>query len=380
MLDQEKFNERISDLVEEAEDKPVRRPKKEKQNLKESVYSLQLMQLEEWLKDNGEKPFRAAQIFDWLYNKRVKTFEEMSNLSKGLREKLEASFSLTTLSTIIQQESKDGTIKFLFQLQDGYSIETVLMRHEYGNSVCVTTQVGCRIGCTFCASTLGGLKRHLLAGEIVEQVVKVQQTLDEIGERVSHIVIMGIGEPFDNYDAMMNFLKVINHEKSLNIGARHITVSTSGIVPKIYQFADEQLQINFAVSLHAPNQEARQKLMPIARAYKLEELMEAVRYYTKKTGRRVSFEYGLMSGENDSVEIAEELSALIKGIKCHVNLIPVNYVPERDYVRTSRSQIFAFEKTLKKNGINVTIRREQGSDIAAACGQLRAQERSEETR
>jgi len=380
MVDQEKFNERINDLVDEAEEKPVRRAKKEKPNLKESVYSLQPKQLEEWLKENGEKPFRAAQIFDWLYNKRVKTFAEMSNLSKGLREKLEASFALTTLSTIVQQESKDGTIKFLFQLQDSYSIETVLMRHDYGNSVCVTTQVGCRIGCTFCASTLGGLKRHLLAGEIVEQVVKVQQTLDEVGERVSHIVIMGIGEPFDNYDAMMNFLKVINHEKGLNIGARHITVSTSGIVPKIYQFADEQLQINFAVSLHAPNQEARQKLMPIARAYKLDELMEAVRYYTKKTGRRVSFEYGLMSGENDSVEIAEELSTLIKGIKCHVNLIPVNYVPERDYVRTSRSQIFAFEKTLKKNGINVTIRREQGSDIAAACGQLRAQERSEETR
>ena len=380
MVDQDKFNERINDLVEAAEDKPARREKKEKPNLKESIYSLQLQHLEEWLKDNGEKSFRATQIFEWLYNKRVKTFEEMSNLSKGLREKLEASFVLTTLSTIIQQESKDGTIKFLFQLQDGYSIETVLMRHEYGNSVCVTTQVGCRIGCTFCASTLGGLKRHLQAGEIVEQVVKVQQTLDELGERVSHIVIMGIGEPFDNYDAMMNFLKVINHEKGLNIGARHITVSTSGIVPKIYEFADEQLQINFAVSLHAPNQEARQKLMPIARAYKLEELMEAVRYYTKKTGRRVSFEYGLMTGENDSVEIAEELSALIKGIKCHVNLIPINYVPERDYVRTARSQIFAFEKTLKKNGINVTIRREQGSDIAAACGQLRAQERSEETR
>lgn len=380
MVDQEKFNERINDLVEEVEEKPVRRQKKDKPDLKESIYSLQLHQLEEWLKENGEKPFRATQIFDWLYNKRVKTFEDMSNLSKGLREKLEKNFALTTLSTIIKQESKDGTIKFLFQLQDGYSIETVLMRHEYGNSVCVTTQVGCRIGCTFCASTLGGLKRHLLAGEIVEQVVKVQQTLDEVGERVSHIVIMGIGEPFDNYDAMMNFLKVVNHDKGLNIGARHITVSTSGIVPKIYQFADEQLQINFAVSLHAPNQEARQKLMPIARAYKLDELMEAVRYYTKKTGRRVSFEYGLMAGENDSVEVAEELSALIKGIKCHVNLIPVNYVPERDYVRTSRSQIFAFEKTLKKNGINVTIRREQGSDIAAACGQLRAQERSEETR
>lgn len=377
-MDQNKFNERIQDLVQEPEQKPVRRVKKEKPQLKESIYSLRIDELQDWLKENGEKPFRAGQIYEWLYDKRVKTFDEMSNLSKSLREKLKENFALTTLSTIIKQESKDGTIKFLFQLQDGYSIETVLMRHDYGNSVCVTTQVGCRIGCTFCASTLGGLKRHLLAGEIVEQVVKVQKELDEAGERVSHIVIMGIGEPFDNYDAMMNFLKVINNDKGLNIGARHITVSTSGIVPKIYKFADEELQINFAVSLHAPNQEARQKLMPIARAYKLDELLEAVRYYTKKTGRRVSFEYGLMSGENDSVEVAEELADLIKGIKCHVNLIPINYVPERDYVRTSRSSIFAFEKTLKKRGINVTIRREQGADIAAACGQLRAQERQDE--
>ena len=379
-MDQNKFDERIQDLVEETEVKPARREKKEKPKLKESIYSLRPDELEQWLKEHGEKPFRAAQIYDWLYNKRVKTFEEMLNLSKGLREKLEANFVLTTLSTIVKQESKDGTIKFLFQLQDGYSIETVLMRHDYGNSICVTTQVGCRIGCTFCASTLGGLKRHLMAGEIVEQVVKVQQQLDETNERVSSIVIMGIGEPFDNYDAMMNFLKIVNNDKGLNIGARHITVSTSGIVPKIYEFADEGMQINFAVSLHAPNQEARQKLMPIARAYKLDELLEAVRYYTKKTGRRVTFEYGLMSGENDSVEVAEELSALIKNIKCHVNLIPINYVPERDYIRTSRSKIFEFEKTLKKNGINVTIRREQGADIAAACGQLRAQERSEETK
>lgn len=379
-MDQNKFDERIQDLVEEAEVKPARREKKEKPKLKESIYSLRPDELENWLKEHGEKPFRAAQIYDWLYNKRVKTFDEMLNLSKGLREKLEANFALTTLSTIVKQESKDGTIKFLFQLQDGYSIETVLMRHDYGNSICVTTQVGCRIGCTFCASTLGGLKRHLMAGEIVEQVVKVQQQLDATNERVSSIVIMGIGEPFDNYDAMMNFLKIVNNDKGLNIGARHITVSTSGIVPKIYQFADEGMQINFAVSLHAPNQEARQKLMPIARAYKLDELLEAVRYYTKKTGRRVTFEYGLMSGENDSVEVAEELSALIKNIKCHVNLIPINYVPERDYIRTSRSKIFEFEKTLKKNGINVTIRREQGADIAAACGQLRAQERSEETK
>ena len=379
-MDQHKFDERIQDLVEETEVKPARREKKEKPKLKESIYSLRPDELEQWLKEHGEKPFRAAQIYDWLYNKRVKTFDEMLNLSKGLREKLEANFALTTLSTIVKQESKDGTIKFLFQLQDGYSIETVLMRHDYGNSICVTTQVGCRIGCTFCASTLGGLKRHLMAGEIVEQVVKVQQQLDETNERVSSIVIMGIGEPFDNYDAMMNFLKIVNNDKGLNIGARHITVSTSGIVPKIYEFADEGMQINFAVSLHAPNQEARQKLMPIARAYKLDELLEAVRYYTNKTGRRVTFEYGLMSGENDSVEVAEELSALIKNIKCHVNLIPINYVPERDYIRTSRSKIFEFEKTLKKNGINVTIRREQGADIAAACGQLRAQERSEETK
>jgi len=374
----DKIVDRIQDLVEEVA--PTRRVKKEKPNLKPSIYSLRLEELKDWLTENGEKAFRAAQIFEWLYVKRVKTYDEMTNLPKGLREKLEAEFALTTLSTIVKQESKDGTIKFLFQLQDGYSIETVLMRHEYGNSICVTTQVGCRIGCTFCASTLGGLKRHLMAGEIVEQVVKVQQILDEMNERVSSIVIMGIGEPFDNYDAMMNFLKIVNHDKGLNIGARHITVSTSGIVPKIYEFADEEMQINFAVSLHAPNQEARQKLMPIARAYKLDELLEAVRYYTKKTGRRVTFEYGLMSGQNDSVEVAEELAALIKNIKCHVNLIPINYVPERDYIRTSKNKIFEFERTLKKNGINVTIRREQGADIAAACGQLRAMERAEETK
>lgn len=374
------FDDRIQDLMEEVADKPVRREKKEKPQLKPSIYSLRLDEMKEWLTANGEKAFRAGQIYEWLYEKRVKTFEEMSNLSKGLRDKLEAEFALTTLSTIIKQESKDGTIKFLFQLQDGYSIETVLMRHEYGNSICVTTQVGCRIGCTFCASTLGGLKRHLMAGEIVEQVVKVQQQLDETEERVSSIVIMGIGEPFDNYDAMMSFLKIMNDDKGLNIGARHITVSTSGIVPKIYEFADEGMQINFAVSLHAPNQEARQKLMPIAKAYKLEELMDAVKYYTTKTGRRVTFEYGLMSGQNDTEEVALELAKLIKNIKCHVNLIPINYVPERDYIRTSRSKIFAFEKTLKEQGINVTIRREQGADIAAACGQLRAQERSQETK
>lgn len=341
---------------------------------------MQLNELKDWLKENGDKSFRAEQIFDWLYTKRITSFEEMSNLSKGLREKLEENFTITTLKTLVQQQSSDGTIKFLFELHDGYSIETVLMRHDYGNSVCVTTQVGCRIGCTFCASTLGGLKRNLEAGEIVAQVVKVQQALDETEERVSSVVIMGIGEPFDNYDSMMSFLKIINHDKGLNIGARHITVSTSGIIPRIYDFANEQLQINFALSLHAPNNEIRGKLMPINRAYKLPDLMEAIKYYVDKTGRRVSFEYGLFGGVNDQVEHAKELARLIKGIKCHVNLIPVNYVLERDYTRTPKEQIFLFEKTLKDLGVNVTIRREQGSDIDAACGQLRAKERKEETR
>ncbi|MDM5319879.1 23S rRNA (adenine(2503)-C(2))-methyltransferase RlmN [Bacillus pumilus] len=345
-----------------------------------SIYSFELHEMKEWLKEQDEKPFRAAQIFEWLYEKRVTSFDEMSNLSKELRGKLKGQFTITTLKTVIKQTSQDGTIKFLFELHDGYTIETVLMRHEYGNSVCVTTQVGCRIGCTFCASTLGGLKRNLEAGEIVAQVLKVQQALDETDERVSSVVIMGIGEPFDNFEEMLAFLKIINHDHGLNIGARHITVSTSGIIPKIYQFADEKMQINFAVSLHAPNTEIRSGLMPINKAYKLPKLMEAIEYYIQKTGRRVSFEYGLFGGVNDQVHHAEELADLLKGMKCHVNLIPVNYVPERDYVRTPREQIFLFEKTLKERGVNVTIRREQGHDIDAACGQLRAKERQEETR
>ncbi|HHT7235239.1 MULTISPECIES: 23S rRNA (adenine(2503)-C(2))-methyltransferase RlmN [Bacillus] len=357
--------------------------KKQKKNLetkKPSIYSLQLHEMQDWLKEQGEPKFRAGQIFDWLYKKRVKNYEDMSNLAKGLRDKLSNSFDITTLNTLVKQTSSDGTIKFLFQLYDGYSIETVLMRHEYGNSICVTTQVGCRIGCTFCASTLGGLKRNLEAGEIVAQVVEVQRALDETEERVSSLVVMGIGEPFDNYDNLMSFLRIVNHEKGIHIGARHMTVSTSGIVPKIYKFAEEDMQINFAISLHSANTELRSKLMPINRAYKLPDLMEAVKYYVNRTGRRITFEYGLFGGENDQVEQAEELAALLKGVKCHVNLIPVNYVPERDYVRTPREQIFLFEKTLKDRGVNVTIRREQGHDIDAACGQLRAKERKEETR
>nr|WP_088041299.1 23S rRNA (adenine(2503)-C(2))-methyltransferase RlmN [Bacillus sp. EAC] len=347
---------------------------------KASIYSLKLSDLEVWLKEQKQPTFRAKQIYNWLYVQRVETFEEMLNIPKDLRNLLEENFAITTLKTLVKQTSSDGTMKFLFELHDGYSIETVLMRHNYGNSVCVTTQVGCRIGCTFCASTLGGLKRNLEAGEIVAQVLCVQRAIDEVDERVSSIVVMGIGEPFDNYDGLMDFLRIVNSDNGLNIGARHITVSTSGIIPKIYNFADEGIQINFAISLHAPNSELRSKLMPINRAYKLPDLMDAVRYYVEKTGRRVTFEYGLFGGENDQVEHAEELSKLLKGVKCHVNLIPVNYVPERNYVRTPKEQIFAFEKVLKQNGINVTIRREQGHDIDAACGQLRAKERKEETR
>ncbi len=345
-----------------------------------SIYSLQLGELEDWLIDQSEPKFRAKQIFDWLYVKRVDAFSEMTNLSKELREKLVQSFEITTLEVAVKQESKDGTIKFLFELQDGYTIETVLMRHEYGNSVCVTTQVGCRIGCTFCASSIGGLKRNLEAGEIVAQVLTVQKALDATDERVSQVVIMCIGEPFENYDEMMGFLKIINHDKGLNIGARHITVSTSGIVPKIYDFADESLQINFALSLHAADNETRSRLMPINRAYDLDKLMEAIEYYVNKTNRRITFEYGLFGGVNDQVHHAKALAKLIKHLNCHVNLIPVNHVPERDYVKTSKEDIFKFEKELKRNGINATIRRNQGADIDAACGQLRAKERKEETR
>jgi len=297
-----------------------------------------------------------------------------------LRDKLEEQFMIITLNEITKFESKDGTVKFLFGLHDDHAIETVIMRHNYGNSVCVTTQVGCRIGCTFCASTLGGLKRNLTAGEIVAQVVTAQQMLDATGERVSSIVIMGSGEPFENYDATMAFLRIMIHEKGLNIGQRHITVSTSGIVPNIYKFADEDTQINLAISIHAPNDALRSKLMPVNRRFPFDDVIEALRYYIAKTGRRVSFEYALIGGVNDQVEHAEELAEVLKDMLCHVNLIPVNHVPERKYVRTSRNDIFQFQRTLADKGINVTIRREQGHDIAAACGQLRAKHMQSGTR
>lgn len=340
--------------------------------MKPFIYDYTHEQLQEWMKEHGEPAFRADQVFDWVYVKRVGSFEDMSNLSKKLREELAEHFQFLTLSEITKFESRDGTVKFLFGLNDNHAIETVIMRHSYGNSICVTTQVGCRIGCTFCASTLGGLKRNLTAGEIVAQVVTAQKMLDATNERVSSIVIMGSGEPFENYDATMAFLRTMIHPKGLNIGQRHITVSTSGIVPSIYKFADENTQINLALSIHAPNDKLRSKLMPVNRRFPFDDVIEAIRYYQAKTGRRVTFEYALIGGVNDQVEHAEELASVIKDMLCHVNLIPVNHVPERNYVRTPRDDIFEFARTLEKHNINVTIRREQGHDIAAACGQLRA--------
>jgi 23S rRNA (adenine2503-C2)-methyltransferase len=342
-------------------------------NVKPFVYDLTLEEWQEWIKENGESSFRAGQIFDWLYVKRVLSFEEMSNLPKGLRDKLAAQFEFVTLSEIAKYESKDGTVKFLFELSDKNAIETVIMKHSYGNSICVTTQVGCRVGCTFCASTLGGLKRDLRPGEIVAQVVIAQKMLDESQERISSIVIMGIGEPFENYEATMNFLRIMIHPKGLHIGQRHITVSTSGIVPNIYKFADENLQVNLAISIHAPNDKLRSKLMPVNRRFPFADLVEACQYYIAKTGRRITFEYALMGEVNDQPEHAEELAQVLKGMPLsHVNLIPVNFVAERDFKRTPRDDIFTFQRILERNKINATIRREQGSDIAAACGQLRA--------
>lgn len=342
--------------------------------MKPFIYDYTFEQLQQWLKEQGEPAFRAGQIFDWLYVKRVTGFEEMTNLSKELRGKLDESFAFVNLKVITHMKSQDGTVKFLFGLHDDHAIETVIMKHSYGNSICVTTQVGCRVGCTFCASTLGGLKRNLTAGEIVAQVVTAQKMLDETNERVSSIVIMGTGEPFENYDATMAFLRTMIHERGLNIGQRHITVSTSGIVPSIYRFADENTQINLAISIHAPNDALRSKLMPVNRRYPFIEVMEALKHYQVKTGRRITFEYALIGGVNDKVEHAEELADVLKRMEmlAHVNLIPVNYVPERNYIRTPRNDIFKFHRTLLDRGINSTIRREQGHDIAAACGQLRA--------
>ncbi|UOF89202.1 23S rRNA (adenine(2503)-C(2))-methyltransferase RlmN [Fodinisporobacter ferrooxydans] len=339
------------------------------------IYNLDLPELEEWVTSQGQPRFRAKQIFSWLYKKRVVAFQDMTDLPNALREQLQQTFVIKSIKERLRQVSqKDGTTKFLLELFDGTTIETVLMPHSYGNSVCVSTQVGCKMGCKFCASTLGGLIRHLTAGEIIEELMTVQLLLDERGERVSSVVLMGSGEPLENYDHSMKFIDIITRPEGLQIGSRHITVSTVGLVPAIRRLADEKRQITLAVSLHAPTDELRQSMMPINKAYSIDELMQACQYYFKTTGRRISFEYALIGGKNDSLQNARELAGLLSQIPCHVNLIPVNYVPERNFKRTPEDEIRAFVKELERNGVNATVRREMGSDIAAACGQLRAQQ------
>lgn len=346
---------------------------------KQSMYSLTFEGLTEWLVEQGEKKFRAKQVWDWLYKKRVTDFSGMKNLNASTVELLEEHFQLQTMDVELQQESKDGTIKFLFKLQDGQLIETVLMRHSYGLSVCVTTQVGCNIGCSFCASGILSKNRDLTAGEIVEQIMQVQIFLDqrEKEERVSHIVVMGIGEPFDNYENLVTFLKNVNHQDGLSIGARHITVSTSGLAHKIYEFADLGMQVNLAISLHAPNDELRTSLMKINRAFPIEKLFASIEYYLKKTNRRITFEYIMIKDKNDQQAQAQELIKLLHPIRhlSYVNLIPYNPVNEHiQYERSTAESLVGFEDTLKAKGINCGIRLEQGTDIDAACGQLRSKQ------
>ena len=333
--------------------------------------------MQEWVLEQGEKKFRADQIWEWLYRKRVQSFEEMTNLSKDLIAKLNEQFVVNPLKQRIVQESADGTVKYLFELPDGMLIETVLMRQHYGLSVCVTTQVGCNIGCTFCASGLIKKQRDLNNGEIVAQIMLVQKYFDERGqdERVSHIVVMGIGEPFDNYNNVLNFVRTINDDKGMAIGARHITVSTSGLAHKIRDFANEGVQVNLAVSLHAPNNELRSSIMKINRAFPIEKLFAAIEYYIETTNRRVTFEYIMLNEVNDGVEQALELAELLKNIKklSYVNLIPYNPVSEHDqYSRSPKERVMAFYDALKKKGINCVVRQEHGTDIDAACGQLRS--------
>lgn len=321
-----------------------------------------------YLKELGEPKFRAEQIFAWLH-KGVESYDEMTNLSKATREKLNAVSYVSTLKIREKLVSKiDGTVKYLFELPDGNCIESVVMRYHHGLTICISSQVGCRMGCRFCASTIGGLNRSLTAGEILNQVIFAQK---DVGERISNIVIMGIGEPMDNYDNIVSFLHNVNHEKGLNIGYRHITLSSCGVVPGIRKLAQEKLPITLAISLHAPNDEIRDSIMPVNHKWKIKELMEVCREYVNTTGRRITFEYSLIHGVNDAPEQARELAKLIRPIHGHVNLIPVNRVEERDYHKGSAEEIRAFCELLGSLGINASVRRELGSDISASCGQLR---------
>lgn len=346
---------------------------------KSSIYGLTFEQLNTWLIEHGQKRFRTQQVWNWLYKKRISEFSDMNNVNDECIALLEENFVIHTLEEQVKQESTDGTIKFLFKLADGNLIETVLMRFNYGLSVCVTTQVGCNIGCTFCASGLLPKSRDLTAGEIAEQIMKVQAHLDAQAkdERVSHIVVMGIGEPFDNFTNLMDFLYVVNDDRGLNIGARHITVSTSGLAHKIYEFADTGIQVNLAISIHAPNNDLRTRIMKINKAFPIEKLMAAVDYYLEKTNRRITYEYIMLKDINDHKKEALELAKLLESSRhlAYVNLIPYNSVNEHDqYQRSESTVIQTFFETLKSKGINCGVRWEQGADIDAACGQLRSKQ------
>ena len=333
-----------------------------------NIYDLTYEEMEEYFLSMGSKRFHAMQLFTWLYEKRVESYFEVTNIKKELLDNISSDYSIDRLKIVSVEEDVDVS-KYLFELYDGEHIEAVLMRHDYGNSVCISSQVGCNMGCRFCESGRRKKVRNLETYEMVLQILMIEKLL---GERVSHVVVMGIGEPFDNYDNLCRFLKIINHPKGMAIGARHITVSTCGVVPKILEFSEFPLQINLAVSLHAPNNEIRDKIMPINKAYPLEKLIPVLKTYLERTNRRITFEYILLKDINDSTKCAEELAKLVKGINCYINLIPYNETENIGFKRTNTIQIMRFYDILKKNNVNVTIRREFGGKISAACGQLRS--------
>ena len=338
-------------------------------DVKKDIKSLDLEELKAELEGMGEKAFRAKQMYEWMHVKLARSFDEMTNLSAKFREQCKQNYEYTCVNPVrIQKSQIDGTKKFLFELADGNVVESVWMQYKHGNSVCISSQVGCRMGCRFCASTIGGLTRNLLPSEMLDQIYRIQTS---IGERISNVVVMGTGEPLDNYDNLLRFIHILTEDGGIHISQRNLTVSTCGLVPKIYELAEEKLQMTLAVSLHAPNDEKRRELMPIANKYSIDELLAACRNYFDKTGRRITFEYSLVAGVNDSKENAQELAGRLKGLNCHVNLIPVNPVRERSFVRSTREAVENFKINLEKCGINGTIRREMGSDIDGACGQLR---------
>ena len=333
-----------------------------------NIYDFTLKELEDYFQELGEKKFRATQIYDILYKKRINNIEKMSNISKDIKKHLTENFSFNKIKLILKQEDKDVK-KYLFELLDGQRIETVLMYHDYGISVCVSSQVGCNMGCKFCES--GRLKkiRNLEAYEIVQQILMIEE---DINQRITHVVVMGIGEPFDNYANLMRFIKIINEPKGIALGSRHITVSTCGLIKGIEKFMNEEGQVNLAISLHAPNDEIRKKIMPIASVYDMDSLFDVLDKYIKKTNRRITIEYIMLEGINDKIENAFELASRLKGLNCYVNLIPYNETENIGYKRTKKEQIMKFYDILKKKNINVTIRKEFGSKVDAACGQLRA--------